>query len=239
MRRRKPRVVWLPPTNANSLGANATSGYQIFVVDVTGTTGDFAVGEIPLTIDAEGQDPLAAGTVSLSDLNNSGYRLRRIVGKIFAFQRQQAEPGSPTDVAVTAGIIVRRVDPVTGVSLALQTNAEEVSPGEIRNYPDPWIWRRTWILSDPSSRDPVDNLPGQQTANFGPEGPCGGNADGPHVDQKTARIIGPEERLFLNVSSTILSGGGGQLLASTLVITDLRLLASMTVSSGNRRNASR
>lgn len=245
MRRRKPRVVWLPPTNANSLDSGTgTNGYQIFAVDVAGTTvGTFAVGEIPLVIDAEDDDPLGAGTVTLADVESSGYRLRRIVGKIFCFQRQRQDINGPPDkVLVTAGIIVRRTDPTSGLSLALgNANAAELlSPGQIRNFADPWIWRRTWVLSDESSVGQAAQFPRQASSNIGPEGPCAGNLDGPHVDQKTARIIGPEERLFLNVSSTILNpGADGQVTASTLVVTDLRVLASMRTSTGNRRNASR
>lgn len=67
----------------------------------------------------------------------------------------------------------------------------------------------------------------------------GSVADGPHVDQKTARIVSSEERLFLTVSATVLTGSGGELVTSAFVNTDLRVLASMRTSSGNRGNASR
>lgn len=247
--RRKPRVVWLPPTNANSIGPGFTSGYQEFVVDVTGTTGDFSVGEIPLVIDGQGDELDAAGVNTLSDLENSGYRLRRIVGKIFCQQRQKLGPGvvagdAPFQVVCTAGIIVRRIDQTTGASLAatVANGQEMTSPGELRNYSDPWIWRRSWILNDESMRQTTTGLPVGPTSNFGPEGPCGGNADGPHVDQKTARVISNEERLFLGVSCTIIQPANqpqNGIDASTFVLTDLRVLASMRTSSGNRRNASR
>lgn len=245
MRRRKPRVVWLPPTNVNAIGVNKTAGYQIFAVDVAGATGDFSVGEIPLVIDAEDDDPLDPGTITLSDIENSGYRLRRIVGKIFCFQKQQGLPGTaPREVIVTAGLIIRRTDPETGTSLAFTNSnaAELTSPGETRNFSDPWIWRRTWVLSDPSSKAANDTFPDNATSNIGPAGPCSGNLDGPHVDQKTARLVGPEERLFLNVSATVLNPGDGLvqgIIATTLVVTDLRVLASMKTSTGNRGNASR
>lgn len=247
MRRRKPRVVWLPPTNANSIPPANTSGYQIFSVDVSGNAGDIAVGEIPLTIDGQTDELDTAGVNTLSDIENSGYRLRRIVGKIFLQQRQELAPNvnlgdTPFQVAVTAGIIVRRIDQSTALSLALASAnaAELMSPGELRNYSDPWIWRRTWLLNDESMRVALNTLPVGPTSNYGPNGACSGNADGPHVDQKTARIISKEERLFLDVSSCIIQPGNNQALdARTLVITDLRVLASMTTSSGNRRNASR
>lgn len=64
--------------------------------------------------------------------------------------------------------------------------------------------------------------------------------DGPHVDVKCARIIGPEERLFLNVQSTILAASTDpQITTITRVFADLRVLVTVKSSVGNRRNASR
>lgn len=237
MRKRSPKVVWLPQDNLASVGPvvdQGTAVYQTFAVDVIGGVGSFAVGEIPLVIDAP-QDPLIA-TTSLSDIANSGYRLRRIVGKIFVRQAQAVNDG-PATVMVTAGLIVRRVNE-NGNSLAFLTgNGATLSPGEIQNTEDPWIWRRSWYL--------FNNLAAAATAgaligpvdNYGVR--VGSALDGPHIDQKTARIIGPEERLFLTVSSTIINEGGDQVAASTVILTDLRFLATLRTTSGNRRNASR
>lgn len=238
MRRRKsPRVVWLPQTNANSLGVAGTSAYQIFSVDVVGQQGDFAVGEIPLTIDAE-SDPLAPAA-SLSDVENAGYRLRRIVGKIWVRRQQEDDDAdSPARCIVTAGIIVRRADETTGQSFAaLTSQGELMSPGQISNAGDPWVWRRSWILDNTLGIDPASQAGQGITNNWTFIG--AGLADGAHVDQKTARVVSSEERLFLNVSATVLISGLGQNPAEHEVVTDLRVLASMRMSSGNRRNASR
>lgn len=236
-RRRAPRVVWLPQTNANSLGLPLTSAFQEFAVDVGGAKGAFAVGEIPLTIDAQ-SDPLAPES-SLSDVENSGYRLRRIVGKIWVRRFQAEDAGqSPPICILTAGIIVRRADEATGVSYAVTTgNAALVSPGEIENAGDPWVWRRSWILNNQAGIDPAAQEPQGPTNNY--LFYAGGNADGAHVDQKTARVVSSEERLFLSVSATVLVSALGQDLAEHRVVTDLRVLASMRTSMGNRRNASR
>lgn len=240
MRRRKPRVVWLPSTNANSLDAARTNNYQIFSVDASGIAGDFATAEIPVVIDAEGQDPLGATATSLADIYDSGYRLRRIVGKIFALAQQRAED-TPPAVIVTAALIVRKVNPVSGQSLAsLTLDAELMSPGQIRNINDPWIWRRSWILTNVlatgAALSRFGSIPTQ--SNYGAR--YGSVADGPHIDQKTARSVGPEERLFLNVSSTVLDAGGDpQLTLPVTILTDLRVLGSLKTSVGNRNNASR
>jgi len=237
MRRKSPRVVWLPQTNANSLGANASSAYQIFTVGASGDIGDFAVGEIPLTIDAQ-SDPLDL-TTSLADVESAGYRLRRIVGKIWVRYDQDDDNAIPRQVVCTAGIIVRTSNPATGVSLAFGSgNGSLVSPGEIEQAGDPWIWRRSWILG---ARVPVQgSLIGSQPGDNYQAAAAGGNSDGPHVDQKTARLVQAEDRLFLDVSVTILVPGLDQQTAGNVtVVTDLRCLASMRSSAGNRRNASR
>jgi len=235
---RKPRVVWFPPTNANSIspggGVPGTNGYQVFTVNAGGgAPGDFGVAEIPLVIDGQ-SDPLdAAGVNTLSDIENSGYRLRRIVGKIWVGATQRANDG-PSNAVVTAGIIVRRTNEITGVSLAFETTVPELlSPGEIRNYGDPWVWRRSWLLfnaQNQSTQFPFNSLTNEFFS----------AVDGPHVDQKTARIVSSEERLFLTVSATALNvDQDPQDTMEIQCVTDLRVLGSMRTSSGNRRNASR
>lgn len=230
--RRKPRVVWLPPTNANSFGISNTSGVQIFAVNTTGVAPK-ATGEIPLVIDSQ-DDPLAPET-SLADVENSGYRLRRIVGKIWV-QCQGSDENTAAFGIVTAGLMVRRSNPQTGQSFALTTSLENlISTQEIPNYGDPWIWRRSWNIANPLGID-VDNPFGLTANNWG-HGPSA--LDGPHVDQKTARIVGPEERLFLDVTVEQNTSDQGEIPIVWSVLCDLRVLASMRTSSGNRRNASR
>lgn len=233
-RTRRPRVVWLPPSLAATVGQ--TSGVNVFGLGVAGGAGDFVVGEQPIVNDI--QDPLAAG-VSLADVENSGYRLRRIVGKVWVRASFLPEPSSltqPSMVVVTAGIIVRRTD-TAGASLAsLDTTGLTQYPGDARNWGDPWIWRRSWLLSNREVEFSATIL--DQASNNYQRWP--GAVDGPHVDQKTARIIGPEERLFLNVSATIVvAGTDPQDSLNLAVLYELRCLGSMRTSAGNRRNASR
>jgi len=234
--RRKPRVVWLPPTNANSFGSDNTSGIQIFAVD-TSDAQPVATGEIPLVIDAQ-SDPLDALAVnSLSDIENSGYRLRRIVGKIWVLNNGSDETQAAFTI-VTAGIIVRRALDSTGVSYAVQTGDETlINPAHIGNYGDPWIWRRSWFISNRDVAADPANAGLNLTPNNWGHGPSA--VDGPHVDQKTARLISSEERLFLNVSVRQNIESAGQIDMTTTILTDLRCLASLRTSTGNRRNASR
>lgn len=239
-RKSKPRVVWLPCTNVNSLdegfGPNTTT--QLVTATIfTGGPGSSTTLEMPVVQDGNQSDPLDP-VASLSDIENSGYRLRRIVGKVYCFI---AQTGAPTAslFAVTAGFIIRRTaenantGANTGFSQANSLNPQSIDANRIGNSMDPWIWRRTWLLANNGAGGTgFGDAPGQ---NFGAQYP--GPLEGPHVDQKTARIVGQEERLFLDVS--VMDTLGTDVQTSIVVITDLRVLASMRTSVGNRRNASR
>lgn len=251
MRRRKPRVVWLPNTEANGFGETNTI-YNTGQIAITGTgiggalvSGDANCAEFPVVTDGIQSDPLQP-TSSLSDIENSGYRLRRIVGKIYCFH--SVSVNAPAFTFVTAGLIIRRTDPVTGGSLAAIASAVApfplIHPGFTTNQGDPWIWRRTWLLgnrppgftelADGSSPNFIDAAPARNFADAYP----GGISEGPHVDQKTARIVGPEERLFLDVGAVVFTGAPATSLGVSVAF-ELRALGSMRTSSGNRRNASR
>lgn len=253
MRRRKPRVVWLPNTEANGFGSTDTI-YSASTITIPGTggggtmdSGDSGTLEFPLVQDGIQNDPLGANS-SLADIEDTGYRLRRIVGKIYIFHSTAGN--APQFTFVTAGLIIRRTNPSTGGSLAVQASAtqpfSQVAPGFTTNQMDPWIWRRTWLLgnrppgfsanalTDTQARADLDAAPAR---NFGDAYP-GGIAEGPHVDQKTARIVGPEERLFLDVSATVFTASAATSLTLGCAF-ELRVLASMRNSVGNRRNASR
>lgn len=235
-KRTRPRVVWLPPTNLNSIDSvTSESGIQAFRVDTLAFPG-VATAEIPVVIDGNEQDPLDT-TTSLSDVENSGYRLRRIVGKIWV-RMDQLDDSIVEFGICTAALIVRHTTEVSGQSLAAATADQSlIEVSHVRNYGDPWIWRRSWLIGNNASPSKLAITP-----DFPATNEFFSALDGPHVDQKTARIIGPEERLFLDVTfRSNLTGEANpdQIPASVLVITDLRVLASMRPSIGNRRNASR
>jgi len=240
MRRRKPKVVWLPATNANTLDTqNSRAGYQRFILNVAGDPGDFATAIIPLVIDGQFDDPTDPAA-SLADVESTGYRLRRVVGKIWAACRQQAV-GAPPTCLLTVGLIVLRTSAITGSQI--DANPAHYSPADIDNWDDPWIWRRSWLLTNSRATTAANTIQGsaataiQSSTNYSQ---LGGNADGPHVDQKTARIVGSEERLMLVATSMVVdSGGDAQSTNDIDVITDLRVLGSMRLNQGNRRNASR
>lgn len=260
-KRRKPRVVWLKPTGTllDSTGvvqnANENLGALIFDGLITVGAGATPVLEIPLVLDnptetADTGAPLTVlQTQGLNLTQNFGYRLRRIVGSILICGERpgdSSQDAAHADLLVTAGIIVRRVDEQTGTAIV---QALDANPQLIAQWPDPWIWRRTWILNCAAN---FQNLPGG--ANFNAAGIFGWDRfpistahygdirSGPHVDAKTARRIGPEERLFLDVGFQglpIRATDNAQTGFNVRMVADLRCLATINMNSGNRRNASR
>lgn len=247
-RKTKPRVVWLPPTNTFSVDvATQRSCWNFASVSFSdGDAGDSGLIEVPLVSDGIASDPLQPGS-SLADIESSGYRLRRIVGKLYVFIAQNNTVGQSV-IGVTAGLIIRRTDPNTGGSLAVASGGFGADPADIDNSMDPWIWRRSWLLNNGptftgsnvalTAEDAmvIQRIgPGQ---NFGRDY-AAAFADGPSIDQKTARIVGPEERLFLDIDATTILGVGAPHTTSLVIIYEMRVLASMRQNIGNRRNASR
>lgn len=243
--RRRPAVVWLPPAADNRIAANPAitadaAGAGVFTVDIGGPAafGDESVGVVPLVADLSSAGFQASNLPleSLADIFSSGYRLRRIVGNIFVeFNQTQGDTpvGALSRVLVTAGIIVLRVLPD---GTALQ-GPDTYSPQHISNWSDPWIWRRTWILSNF-----VEDINAALTGgNSWPENNAIylGTNSGPFVNQKTARVISNEERLFLVVSAKALNPSSNAATNVTRVYFDLRFVGSIRRMAGNRRNASR
>lgn len=243
-RRNKPKVVWIPITNAGSVDPTNRSTIQTagLLIDHT-AVGNFDTVEIPCVLDGIQSSPLDA-TSTLSDIENSGYRLRRIVGEIYIQAAQAEDNLSGAQFIVTAGFIIRRINQA-GASLAAQGAASEISLDDIENSMDPWIWRRSWFLENTGGiSDVTSPTIGEQRTQHAPHTNFtignGSLYTGPHVDQKTARIVSTEERLFLDITATtVLSDLGVETTTAFLIHSNLRVLGSMRAQLGNRRNASR
>jgi len=241
MRRRRPRVTWLPQDLQNRLGsapaaANSPVDQSTFIVAFTGpalgVTPDTQI--IPLVKDDNTND-IANASSTLSDIENSGYRLRRIVGKlqIMVAQGTAADAQDPSMFVITAGFIILKCSNGTVPNIAPLS----INPSVLQTTEDPWIWRRQWVLSD------VQGGAAQNRNLFAPPNNLvygAGSYDGPHVDAKTARIINQDERLFLVMSVAGVDGAAQAPNPGLIILLgDLRYLATMRTTVGNRRNASR
>lgn len=242
-RRSKPRVVWLPPDPYGRLaidtpltsGDQTAIGYHTFHALSSKDPGDYEGAAIALTGDGGnantriiGLSPPEGGT-SFADLFNSGYRLRRICGSIFCTTSQDGQNGIAGSVYITAAFQVMRVD-----ASGLPVDVTAAQPDTYENQENPWIWRRTWVITNEAS-----NLGLQKPLGLRNNASYGSVREGTHVDQKTSRIIGVDERLFMCVTVTYDSSQDQSLDCFHTIAWNLRFLASLKSNVGNRRNSSR
>lgn len=246
-KRRKPRVVWLPQWTEDRIGTSVvTNGNQnspgYYSIPYVGGLGNRSDAVFPVVLDYQSSVGISApGVENLSDLYNSSYRLRRIVGQLHVSHVQTAIGAgpfedNPTAALVTVGFIVLRVNPES--QEPLDAAASRYSLQSLDNTRDPWIWRRSWMLAD-RTLWAANQLGGSAGAYLAYSGEFGDVRSGPHVDAKTARVISTEERLFMVVTIIAQNGAGPGFGAYIDIVTDLRFLASLRSNVGNRGNSSR
>lgn len=96
-------------------------------------------------------------------------------------------------------------------SASLQETNDNYSPLYATTVREPWIWRRTWMLGNPSelgfAQAFINNNTGVGqtllgTSSFPPTtAHYGSVSDGAHIDAKTARRVTQDERLWFAVSA--------------------------------------
>lgn len=218
---------------------NEAKGWWDGSIGVLPTVGPPGVTQvIALTLDYPMEAARASQIISLSDAVDDGYRLRRIVGKCFVSLAQNigdAQTTFPTGVLVSAGFIVLRVDEQTGAPLRL-ANLNAYDPLELDNTSDPWVWRRTWMLSNPLGATSGVTVGAAQFPRANTD--YGSASDGPHIDQATARRVSKEERLFFVISAHNV-GDASTSAGDLRWWLDFRILSSPMKIMGNKRNASR
>lgn len=241
-RGRKPRVVWLPTFGdsayAEGGGFGQATGIRLSTTHGSGGSGPGIIYDA-VAVTWDGGDSSAAaqdfGSTehSLADfVQGQSYRLRRIVGKFWCGTDIQTA-SNINALQVAFGFIVGRADS----NGSLQTDFNNVNPLYQDSADDPWIWRRSWLLGAGSYGSTVQwgNLPLTNQA-------VGSAVDGPHIDQKTARLVGPDERLVCIMAARVFSTHDDAAPTGNVRVSgflDYRILASMRSNVGNRRNASR
>lgn len=251
--RRRQTVQWLPPVgtllNQNAVPApgNPLENPSPIEFVFATTHGAPTTLSAPLITDNPVEETFngAALTVyqntGLNQTNRFGYKLVRIVGDIFFMVGQNAAQATVVpSVLIRAGIIVRRTD--EDGQPAVATTSQDV--GSIQNEQDPWVWSRSWVLSPAGSRpttgsDIVISEAPATNIDYGTKHHIA-------IDQKTARRVSSEERLFLTVTAWELplnqTSALGNTTDSNVFIYGLmpyRVLGRVFTNAGNRRNASR
>lgn len=212
-RRKRAKYTWFPTYSTFASGSPRQS--TNFNVDTLFFSASIEVGLSihPVVLDIPPEPAAITPDQNYGEivaLVSQEYVIKRIVGKIYAACEQlDATPASFGGV-LTAGLFVARaaengLQPIGSVA-AVPADENTVvsydpqSPGTIR---EPWIWRRTWLLGNTAKADTSGGtlaqfLPWCPATNFGLVG--GGNMDGPHVDAKTGRRIGNDDRLWIAFS---------------------------------------
>lgn len=257
MRRRrfKPKVAWLPVLGRDAgvegvdpiYGGSATlvCDLQTISWDAQGVTFDTQQS----AEEVQQSQTLGVFNQTLADIvSGNSYRLRRIVGKSFCLVASAT--GTTQDssriplVEVGMGFIVCKTDD-DGVPT---TDFNYVNPLRQDSAEDPWIWHRRWLLGTTPGQNIWQNQLSNTFGIYNNDVPTsnigyGSAADGPHIDQKTARIISPSERLFCVVAGKALDPASLPNAADEAISVQFywhaRLVASLRRAGGNRRNASR
>lgn len=216
-------------------GENLVTGVAIDEDEID-TSGSVSTTVFHLTYDfPKGEGDSEENT--LADIVGSEYFLKRIVGKFYAaINPPDAEPWTPyRDVLVGLGFFVARADhdnanPIGLPTMSLGQQSAEYSPLVVNTMREPWIWRRTWILSLMSATTPAVGAtiqPGYPRTTAG----YGSVLDGPHIDAKTKRRIRQDDRLFAAVSNVSLpfrqTAGVGGNPASIAFHLDYRLFGAL------------
>lgn len=160
-------------------------------------TNGVATYTFPIVPDFTAETTFAASgnDFSLRDrVEGQDWLLKRLVGKIFLTTGQLQTNTTGWDaVRITAGFFVARAEDDQQNQVDLFE--EEFNTMAADNVQDPWIWRRSWMLSSRVTTTPNSGFAGNNTI-LG-----AGIFDGPHIDSKVARRITREHRLWFVVNA--------------------------------------
>jgi len=195
-RRRRIPVQWFP-TIGTPVESHTQRSWKQFLTDVQQDGSTITVA-FPLTFDFP-FDPssVTPQTASLADFVGSAYILQRIVGKVTVGWSPPLDPEDvmPDNIICAAGFFVAKADDTNPNIPAMSVAQYDVLSEN--NMMEPWIWRRTWTLGNPT------NLRGVSW----PSGNMWGGSvmDGPHLDAKIRRRVQDDDRLWFAVSAASLT----------------------------------
>jgi len=218
-RKRRARGTWFP--NVGSLTGDPDAvvsgliGSVTVAANTSGTTGGPVLNQIFQVVQDAPLDPEEANNQSgqLSRIIGQEYILQRIVGSIFVSLQDfsSTEQDSPRNALVTAGFFVARAqDPeqVGGQDLPIGaqplSSDDNYSPQLVDTVREPWIWRRSWMLGklvEPADISLQQLFPGFPPSNYG----AGSMREGTHIDAKSKRRVGNDDRLWLAISTMSMS----------------------------------
>lgn len=179
-------------------------------------------GVLPVLMDEPQEPDTFTPDVPMSYFAANEYSIRRIVGKCFVASRALFKTTSQGNLnsssplfLVTSGLFIARAgaedisatNPDTPIGWATE-GLYDYNPDIPNAIREPWIWRRQWIIGNSAisqqlwqnmTVDPVTSTP--ILAFDQPNNNWIGRAvaDGPHIDAKTRRRVGNDDRLWWTV----------------------------------------
>lgn len=207
-RKRRNRGTWLPTLGTQmSEDDSYLSGFGFGIGAPVDTT-TISTIVYPITADSPTYQGDSVGqNTTMAEVIGNEYFLDRIVGKLFLMYEPARDVSGNTvngPVLVASGFFVARADdnnPLTPIGAgSAQEVRDNYSPLDLDTIREPWIWRRAWMLGTSgnarlgggislSTNWDEGAFPSSNTL-------CGSVLDGPHIDAKTKRRVGQEDRLW-------------------------------------------
>lgn len=241
-RRKGSGGTWFPTLGTRWGDANpyVEAGFNIDTLSLGESKEDGPNGlVIPVTKDFTQQPSTSSSLTgpSLRDyVEGQEWMLKRIVGSIHV-QFRGPDNTDMSDRAqywqyaqVSAGFFVARA--IEGQESDPDLDFAEWDPIALDNIQNPWIWRRTWLLSNFNGNVTRDDFP-IANSNYV------GDASGPYIDTKVKRKITREKRLWFALTAIGWDGNRldvqslGPAQGSVTGLLDIRIFGQMRRGKNN------
>jgi len=217
-KRQRRKYAWFPTVGTDGIVDNDNISGRVFgLAALASGAQDVVIAPLIPDVPLEGDDIDVNAGGQLAQALGQEYLLERIVGKVFigvvGDRNANQNPTTWSAVLVGVGIFVARANDTdvgggqnTPIgSATTMERVENYSPLSEELIREPWLWRRTWVLGNPANdyRD-ANNIAANEipytvfppsTAHYGSV------MDGPHIDARSNRRIGNDERLWLAIST--------------------------------------
>lgn len=201
--RRKRRFTWLPPIGSLAVvdQATATLAARTGQLTVPADAGAWTTAVIELTYDQPHEPgPLTAADTPLVDFIGQEYLLERIVGRFLASYSNGDTLTGYRNVILGAGFFVARADttPTSPIGEAADLE-DDYNPLTSSTAREPWLWHRTWILSNNTqlAGTEIGEIAIGASSTRADQFP---NADS--IDTNSRRIVGNDDRLWFAMGVT-------------------------------------
>lgn len=205
-RRKRAKYIWLPSQwSFEDTGADTPTNAIPNALPVA-VSGAPNITFSPVLLDSTLEDTDVSNftsptNVTITDIVQANeYFLKRIVGNLWLALTPSDQSDMPAAL-IEAGLFVSRADdtnPETPMGAAASPFAG-FDPAHPDTTREPWIWKKSWILSNQSTSSNSGYAWGGVT-NFGIYDP-GLRGGGNTIDQKTARRVKSDERLWFAIST--------------------------------------